>query len=57
MLFGKYLSSHGYIVLGDREYASTIKGDNNLFLLSFRPDGGLSSLDRKVDIFLSLDDF
>lgn len=25
LLFGRYLSSHGYRVLGDREYASTIK--------------------------------
>lgn len=42
--------------MGDREYASTVKGDNNLFLLSFDRDN-YPALSRHIDIFLSIDVF
>lgn len=42
--------------MGDREYASTVKGDNNLFLLAFDRDSS-PALSRHIDIFLSIDTF
>ena len=57
VLFGKYLSSRGYVVLGDREYASTIRGENTVFFLSFLPSGEFPVLSRYVDVFFSLDRF
>lgn len=42
--------------MGDREYASTVKGDNNLFLLTFDRDIR-PALSHHIDIFLSIDNF
>lgn len=56
MLLAELLASKGYTIRADKEYASIIKGDNNNFFLSISDDGSIL-LPKKVDIFLTFDDY
>lgn len=55
MLLGQLLSSKGYTVLGDKEYASIIKGDNNNFFLSISDT--YPFITQTIDHFFPFDDF
>lgn len=55
MLLGELLCSKGYTVLGDKEYASIIKGDNNDFFLYISLD--YPFVTKKIDHFFPFDDY
>ncbi len=55
MLLGELLCSKGYTVLGDKEYASIIKGDNNDFFIYVSDDHPF--ITKKIDHFFPFDDY
>ncbi len=55
LLLGNLLSSKWYHVLGDKEYASIIKWDNNNFII-YVSDQNLF-ISKKLDYFLAQDDY
>ena len=55
MLLGELLCSKGYTILGDKEYASIIKGDNNDFFLYISDDHPF--ITKKIDHFFPFDDY
>ena len=55
MLLGELLCAKGYTVLGDKEYASIIKGDNNDFFLYISLDHPF--ITKKIDHFFPFDDY
>jgi len=62
MLLGELLCAKGYTILGDKEYASIIKGDNNNFFLyiSLPAKDGTGYhpfITKKIDHFFPFDDY
>ncbi|MCX6824750.1 MAG: hypothetical protein NTY80_00865 [candidate division SR1 bacterium] len=55
MLLGQLLSSKGYSVFGDKEYASIIKGDNNNFFLYISDDHPFIA--KTIDHFFPFDEY
>lgn len=55
MLLGELLCSKGYTILGDKEYASIIKGDNNDFFLYISQDKPF--ITKKIDHFFPFEDY
>ncbi len=55
MLLGELLCSKGYTILGDKEYASIIKGDNNDFFLYISDEKPF--ITKKIDHFFPFDDY
>ena len=55
MLLGELLCTKGYAILGDKEYASIIKGDNNDFFLYISLDTPF--ITKKIDHFFPFDDY
>lgn len=55
LLLGQLLSKKWYSVLGDKEYASIIKGDNNDFFLYISDD--VPFLTQTIDYFFAFDDY
>ncbi len=55
MLLWELLCSKGYTILGDKEYASIIKGDNNDFFLYISQDNPF--ITKKIDHFFPFDDY
>ncbi len=55
MLLGELLCTKGYTVLGDKEYASIIKGDNNDFFLYISDDHPF--ITKKIDHFFPFDEY
>lgn len=56
ILLAELLSSKGYTVLGDKEYASIIKGDNNCFFL-YVSDNEEVFIRKQIDFFLAYDPY
>lgn len=56
IFLAEILSQKGYTVLGDKEYASIIKGDNNCFFL-YVSDDERPFISRKIDFFLAYDPY
>ena len=56
IFLAEILSQKGYTVLGDKEYASIIKGDNNCFFL-YISDDEKPFISRKIDFFLAYDPY
>ena len=56
ILLDELLAQKGYTVLGDKEYASIIKGDNNCFFL-YISDEEQSFIRRQIDYFLAYDPY
>lgn len=56
ILLAQLLAHKGYTVLGDKEYASIIKGDNNCFFL-YISDEEKPFITRKIDYFLAYDPY
>lgn len=61
MLLWELLCSKGYTILGDKEYASIIKGDNNNFFLYISDlpavAGGHPFITQKIDHFFPFDEY
>jgi 2-oxoglutarate/2-oxoacid ferredoxin oxidoreductase subunit alpha len=57
LLLGNLLASKGYTILGDKEYASIIKGDNNNFFLYISDQEEEHFLDKTIDFFFAFDDY
>ncbi|MCX6824254.1 MAG: hypothetical protein NT085_03945 [candidate division SR1 bacterium] len=55
MLLGQLLSSKGYSILGDKEYASIIKGDNNDFFLYISDE--YPFITQTIDHFFPFDEY
>ena len=55
LLLGQLLAKKGYCVLGDKEYASIIKGDNNDFFLYISETD--SFITHHIDHFFAFDDY
>jgi Pyruvate/2-oxoacid:ferredoxin oxidoreductase gamma subunit len=55
LLLGQLLSQKGYFVLGDKEYASIIKGDNNDFFLYISDTDVF--ITQTIDYFFAFDDY
>ena len=55
LLLGELLSAKWYTVLGDKEYASIIKGDNNDFFLYISDQ--YPFITQKIDHFFPFDDY
>lgn len=55
MLLGELLSKKGYAIIGDKEYASIIKGDNNDFFLYISDKDYF--ITQKIDHFFAFDDY
>ena len=55
LLLGQLLSKKGYCVLGDKEYASIIKGDNNDFFLYISDTDYF--ITQTIDYFFAFDDY
>ena len=55
LLLGQLLAKKGYCVLGDKEYASIIKGDNNDFFLYISDTD--SFITHHIDHFFAFDDY
>ena len=55
LLLGELLSAKWYTVLGDKEYASIIKGDNNDFFLYISDT--YPFITKKIDHFFPFDDY
>ncbi|MDD3120678.1 MAG: hypothetical protein PHF46_04685 [Candidatus Gracilibacteria bacterium] len=55
LLLGELLAHKGYNVIGDKEYASIIKGNNNIFILYISKDEHYIS--SKLDFFFAFDEF
>ena len=56
ILLAELLAQKGYTVLGDKEYASIIKGDNNCFSL-YISDEEQPFIRRQIDYFLAYDPY
>ena len=56
ILLDELLAQKGYTVLGDKEYASIIKGDNNCFFL-YISDEEQPFIRRQIDYFLAYDPY
>ena len=56
ILLAELLTQKGYTVLGDKEYASIIKGDNNCFFL-YISDEEQPFIRRQIDYFLAYDPY
>ena len=56
ILLAELLAQKGYTVLGDKEYASIIKGDNNCFFL-YISDEDQPFIRRQIDYFLAYDPY
>lgn len=56
ILLAELLAQKGYTVLGDKEYASIIKGDNNCFFL-YISDEEQPFIRRQIDYFLAYDPY
>ena len=56
ILLAELLAHKGYTVLGDKEYASIIKGDNNCFFL-YISDEEQPFIRRQIDYFLAYDPY
>ncbi len=56
ILLAQLLAHKGYTVLGDKEYASIIKGDNNCFFL-YISDEEKPFITRQIDYFLAYDPY
>lgn len=56
ILLAELLAYKGYTVLGDKEYASIIKGDNNCFSL-YISDEEQPFIRRQIDYFLAYDPY
>ncbi|MFC2696182.1 MAG: 2-oxoacid:acceptor oxidoreductase family protein [Candidatus Absconditicoccaceae bacterium] len=56
ILLAELLAKKGYTVLGDKEYASIIKGDNNCFFL-YISDEEQPFIRRQIDYFLAYDPY
>ncbi len=56
ILLAELLAYKGYTVLGDKEYASIIKGDNNCFFL-YISDEEQPFIRRQIDYFLAYDPY
>lgn len=56
ILLAELLAQKGYTVLGDKEYASIIKGDNNCFFL-YISDEEQTFIHRQIDYFLAYDPY
>lgn len=56
ILLAELLTQKGYTVLGDKEYASIIKGDNNCFFL-YISDEEQPFIHRQIDYFLAYDPY
>lgn len=56
ILLAELLAQKGYTVLGDKEYASIIKGDNNCFFL-YISDKEQPFIRRQIDYFLAYDPY
>lgn len=56
ILLAELLTHKGYTVLGDKEYASIIKGDNNCFFL-YISDEEQPFIRRQIDYFLAYDPY
>ena len=56
ILLAELLAQKGYTVLGDKEYASIIKGDNNCFFL-YISDEEQPFIHRQIDYFLAYDPY
>ena len=56
ILLAELLAQEGYTVLGDKEYASIIKGDNNCFFL-YISDKEQPFIRRQIDYFLAYDPY
>ena len=56
ILLAELLAQKGYTVLGDKEYASIIKGDNNCFFL-YISDQEQPFIRRQIDYFLAYDPY
>lgn len=57
LLLWELLSSKGYTILGDKEYASIIKGDNNDFFLYISDQKKDYFLNKTINFFFAFDDF
>jgi Pyruvate/2-oxoacid:ferredoxin oxidoreductase gamma subunit len=55
MFLGQLLSQKGYYILGDKEYASIIKGDNNDFFLYVSDKDYF--ITQTIDYFFAFDDY
>jgi len=55
LLLGQLLSKKGYYALGDKEYASIIKGDNNDFFLYISDTDYF--ITQTIDYFFAFDDY
>ncbi|MBB1556986.1 MAG: hypothetical protein HG439_000615 [candidate division SR1 bacterium] len=56
LFLAEILSEKGYTVLGDKEYASIIKGDNNCFFL-YISDENQVFIRKEIDFFLAYDQY
>ena len=56
ILLAELLAQKGYTVLGDKEYASIIKGDNNCFFL-YISDEEQPFIRKQIDYFLAYDPY
>lgn len=56
ILLAELLAQKGYTMLGDKEYASIIKGDNNCFFL-YISDEEQPFIRRQIDYFLAYDPY
>ncbi len=56
ILLGEYLAQRGLKVLGDKEYASIIKWDNNIFV-NYIADQDQPVISKKIDVFFALDKY
>jgi len=57
LLLGNLLSSKGYSILADKEYASIIKGDNNIFFLYVSDQKDEYFVSKNIDYFFAFDDY
>ncbi len=57
LLLAELLAQKGYTVLGDKEYASIIKGDNNNFFLYISDSEDQVFIQKKIDYFLAYDPY
>ncbi len=57
LLLWELLASKGYTILGDKEYASIIKWDNNIFFLYVSDQENEYFLNKTIDYFFAFDDY
>lgn len=56
IFLAEILAKRGFTVMGDKEYASIIKGDNNCFFL-YISDEEEVFISKKIDFFLAYDQY